>query len=255
MSDYGIQVTKEGSDTEFATGDDLLLDTSKKNLKYVRNVYFSSLGQYAHRLGYTPVCFGWSKDSNNWWNRQSYSFVPSTSGGTAVSGGAYADDTYVYGRAGQYVEYLADRGFTDTGDRIEGTYGIQISAPDTDVEEAAPYDLVFDSAFNTYKIFKSGTVTLSWAEGVEGWINEDITHNLGYAPKVMLFGEDGQEPVFYSTGYSGEEIFSYYSNTTTLRVTGTRADFYGGMFGPLPAYSQTFTYFIFIDRIDDDGFE
>ena len=255
MSDYGIKVSKEGVSVQGATGDSVLMDTTYKNLKYIKNVYLASAGQFTHGLGYAPVAWTWAKDSQDWWVKTNPGLinVPSTSGGSVVVPTTSSDSTNIYSSAG-YCEYLAEKGYIGSSTEKPTGYGVVVSAPGKDVKTAPPYDRIFDSSFNTYKIFASGTVTLSWAEGAEGWISADITHNLGYAPKIIVFGEDGSEPAWTSAGYEGQEVFRYYSNTTKLRVVGQRADFYGGIFGPLPAYSQTFTYFIFVDRIDDSEF-
>jgi len=255
MNSYGIKVSKDGWDAQVASGDNLLMDTGHKNLKYVKNVYFSESGQYAHELGYAPIAWTWEQDDQGWWRKSTSSLVviPSTNGGTAIYPSASSNDTYIFSSAG-HCEYLVERGFTGVNNGKPIGYGVVVSVEGKSVKNAPGYDRIFDSAYNTYKIYKRGTATLSWDEGVEGWISIDIPHDLGYAPKVIVFGADGMEPSWTSAGYEGQEVFSYYSNTEKLRIVGQRADYYGGILGPLPEYSQTFTYFIFVDRIDDSDF-
>lgn len=234
MSNFGIRASKEGFDEDIAIGDDVLIDTDLKNLKYVRNVRFTEAGQYAHNLGFSPLCWTWSQDADGWWTKHN----------------ASSDDTYIYSGVG-YAEYLADRGFTDISGAMDSDVGVRISVEGVDEKEASPYDLVFSSAFNAYKVFKRGQMTFSWATDEDGEKSVYYTHNTGYAPKFFLFGEDGQEPKFTSSGYAGEEIYTSYTNTTQLKLTGSRADMYGM---GLPAVTRTFTYFIFVDQIDDDDF-
>lgn len=67
-----------------------------------------------------------------------------------------------------------------------GNFGIKISQPSSNVFTAAPKDLSFSTQYDTLKIVKTGTITLSLPEeeiDADFEIRtETYTHNLGYIP-------------------------------------------------------------------------
>ena len=273
MSNFGAKVSEETYDVMLADESNLLLNTKYKALKYVENTSMSVDGtstetEYTHGLSYTPMAWGWIEHSDGWYMKSTPSTFrptptlqsPEEDSITSLNLFVRSDSSKIYAKADYsgtaYIEYLADRAYTDTGDiSTKESYGIKMSKDDTDVTNVTPYDSVFSSSFNTYKIYDSGTITVEWAEdeGVDpDWKNFDVAHNLGYVPKCIVFDENGQEPVWTSMGWEGQELNNWYVNTTTLRMCSIRYDIMGLS---KAAYSQDFTYFIFLDSITDTDFD
>ena len=70
-------------------------------------------------------------------------------------------------------------------------YGIKISQPGYDVKTAPKERLVFSSQYDTLKLFKSGSGTVSVPLDVglftAGTRTVEITHNLGYKPAFWVY--------------------------------------------------------------------
>jgi len=63
-------------------------------------------------------------------------------------------------------------------------YGMIVSLEGYDVDTATDLQLAFKSSINLQKVKISGSTTVE--ENTDGY----ITHNLGYVPQFLVFGED-----------------------------------------------------------------
>lgn len=127
------------------------------------------------------------------------------------------------------------------------SYGIKVSKPGFDVNTAATKDLFLDTSYPLLKIKQSGSGSLSISDG--GSDSDTIAHNLGYKPRVMVYGQ------FYdiyattkSTDYRrysfSQELSTYYTDfsytvdDTNLVISGS--------FWDESTNSDTFNYFYYI---------
>ena len=126
-------------------------------------------------------------------------------------------------------------------------FGIKVSKKGEDVNTVGLGDSLVDTYYPLLKIKQSGTGTLSVSDGTAD--SDTITHNLGYIPNVMVFGQtytingNVKNPVYtrypyreYSSGTYSD--FLYTVSTTELIITG---DFYDES-----SNSDTFSYFYYI---------
>lgn len=126
-------------------------------------------------------------------------------------------------------------------------YGIKISKPTKDVLTVGVKDLLLDTSYPLLKIKATGTGTLSISSG-----NSDIdtiTHNLGYIPRVLVYGQIhdigiGKSNYYHKYPYIREQvgvlksIFKYEITTTQLKISGIfEEDGYG---------TETFDYFYYL---------
>lgn len=127
-------------------------------------------------------------------------------------------------------------------------YGIKVSKPGENVNTSGTNDLFLDSTYSSLKVAMSGTGTLSITEG--GGDSDTISHNLGYIPRVLVYGQwyDVSIPSKVST-YTVYPIrnqvvgvyisvFSYTIDSSDLVIAGNYDA--GG------ATSDTFSYFYYI---------
>jgi hypothetical protein len=114
-----------------------------------------------------------------------------------------------------------------------GDYGIKISK--TNPATGLPYDvttasndqLLFSSAFDTFKVVLSGTSSLTVPHGATGTYgaNNTIAHGLGYVPAVLGFVETVRDdqvigtfwsPVPYSPQFVAGTEFSILADATNI---------------------------------------
>lgn len=74
-------------------------------------------------------------------------------------------------------------------------YGIKVSKPDVNVEDATNVQTVFNSENNTFKIFRGDTTTSA----------TNYTHGLDYPPAFMYFVKSGTTWTAGAPGYGGEK--------------------------------------------------
>lgn len=126
-------------------------------------------------------------------------------------------------------------------------FGIKVSKKGEDVNTVGLGDSLVDTSYPLLKIKQSGTGTLSVSDGTSD--SDTITHNLGYIPNVMVFGQTysigGAVKSSLYTRYPYREYssgtysdFLYTVSTTELIITG---DFYDES-----SNSDTFSYFYYI---------
>lgn len=127
------------------------------------------------------------------------------------------------------------------------SFGIKVSKKGKDVNTVSLGDSLVDTSYPLLKIKQSGTGTLSVSDGTSD--SDTITHNLGYIPNVMVFGQtytiNGNVKNSVYTRYPYREYsagtysdFIYTVSTTELIITG---DFYDES-----SNSDTFSYFYYI---------
>ena len=126
-------------------------------------------------------------------------------------------------------------------------YGIKVSKPGVDVLTAGVKDLYLDTSYPILKVKASGTGSLSISDG--GSDSDTITHNLGYIPKVLVYGEfysvySGAKSAYYRR-YPIREFLSTYFGEFSYSVTDTQLTIIGEFYDEL-AYSGTFNYFYYL---------
>lgn len=99
-------------------------------------------------------------------------------------------------------------------------YGIEITDPDVDIEEAAPEEFVFSSEYKTLRIHdrNSGVVDSGVSSGLV-----TIPHGLGYVPKFLVHVDPGQLGNYYiapyvPTGIFGTPLIQAYADETNLYI-------------------------------------
>lgn len=112
-------------------------------------------------------------------------------------------------------------------------FGIKICRKNVSVEDAEVKDLLIDTSYPLLKVKMAGSGTLSVSDG-SGDV-DTITHNLGYVPRVLVYGQtydistglvnSGYTSYPFFEGFGGPILsWSYYSvSTTQLKIYG---DFY-----------------------------
>lgn len=68
-----------------------------------------------------------------------------------------------------------------------GDYGIKLSKEGFDVFTASVKDQAFNSSYNNFKILSEGAINVSVPSS--GGAQHIITHNLGYTPAFVIYGE------------------------------------------------------------------
>lgn len=127
------------------------------------------------------------------------------------------------------------------------SFGIKVSKPGNDVFTAGKGDLFVDTTYPILKIKASGTGSLSVSDG--GSDSDTIAHDLGYVPKVLVYGQ-------YYDIYSGAKSTNYLRYPKDqLQVTDTSSFGYTidtedliitGAFSNSSGDSETFSYFYYI---------
>jgi len=126
-------------------------------------------------------------------------------------------------------------------------YGIRISKPGVDALTAGVKDLYLDTSYPILKIKASGTGSLSISDG--GSDSDVITHNLGYVPKVLVYGEFysvyyGEKSNYYRR-YPISEFLSTYTSNFEYTISSTQLTIKGSFYDEL-GYSGTFNYFYYL---------
>jgi len=105
-------------------------------------------------------------------------------------------------------------------------YGIKVSKPGFDVLTTADKNLVFSSKFDTFRVFASGSGSITCTLGTVQTVT--ITHNLGYRPAFACYSElydgaipgviDGQFLLPATDPVGGDGSIMPYVDTTTLKI-------------------------------------
>lgn len=114
-------------------------------------------------------------------------------------------------------------------------WGIKVSQAGYDVKTAADNKLIMSSAFNTFKIHMSGTVSITTSGAAPRTASASVTHNLGYSPVIVgsvtltpglsseIVGFPGTLNVYVDnvTHYATRASYGYFasnSNTSTFVI-------------------------------------
>lgn len=126
-------------------------------------------------------------------------------------------------------------------------FGIKVSKPNNNVFTAGKGDLFVDTTYPILKIKASGTGSLSVSDG--GSDSDTIAHDLGYVPRVLVYGQ------YYDIYSSSKSDYHIRYPKSQLLVTDTSAFYYTidtedliitGSFEDSLGYSGTFSYFYYI---------
>lgn len=129
-------------------------------------------------------------------------------------------------------------------------YGLKISKDGFDVTTADEKDLAFSSTFNTYKVYATGTGTLTPADQ---WSTDtaEIAHNLDYKPAFLVFVRVVTPTLLVvpnwlnppATGPGALPRFTTWIDNTNLniKVWGTQGD-------PDYDYQYSYRYYLIIDQ-------
>ena len=114
-------------------------------------------------------------------------------------------------------------------------YGIRVSKPGVDALTAGVKDLYLDTSYPILKIKASGTGSLSISDG--GSDSDVITHNLGYVPKVLVYGEFysvyyGEKSNYYRR-YPISEFLSTYTSNFEYTISSTQLTIKGSFYDEL----------------------
>ena len=132
------------------------------------------------------------------------------------------------------------------------SWGIKASKPGQDVKIADVKDLYLDTTYPLLKIKQYGTGTLSITDG--GSDSDVITHNLGFIPKVLVYGQYyniyinakesdyGQYPIQQQVAGANYSSFVFTVNSTQLTITGAFTD------GTSNSVTTDYFYYIFYDE-------
>jgi len=126
-------------------------------------------------------------------------------------------------------------------------YGIKVSKPGNSVFTAGTGDLFLDTTYPILKVKASGTGSLSITDG--GSDSDTISHNLGYVPKVFIYGQvfsvfsgDKNDNYvrypYYEESAATTSAFEYTVDDSDLVISGGYD--YGG------SSSNTFSYFYYL---------
>lgn len=126
-------------------------------------------------------------------------------------------------------------------------FGIKVSKPGENVLTTGIENLYMDTTYPILKIKASGTGSLSISDG--GSDSDTITHNLGYVPKVLVYGEfysvySGAKSAYYRR-YPIDELLSTYTSNFGYTISSTQLVINGSFWDEL-GYSGTFNYFYYL---------
>jgi len=126
-------------------------------------------------------------------------------------------------------------------------YGIKVSKPGESVFIAGTKDLFMDTSYPLLKVESSGSGSLSVSDGSND--SDTVSHNLGYIPKVLVYGE------YYSL-FTSAKTEHYYRYPVDQLVSTTTSGFgytidssdlvIKGGFDDGSSNSDTFNYFYYI---------
>lgn len=186
MNDAVLKVARPGLSALSADDKDLAFSSDWATPK----IFMQTNSNWTNTLGYIPSYFAIRQLNSTDYSHDIYF----TTGRWGDAGGVffnYSDNLYVDTRSGDTdmwaILYL---------DPIDGTvpssYNLDkgeflLVAKDGDAKKNFPTSNAVDSRFDTFKIFQTGTLTLSMpgetiTHGNSKSYTETVTHNLGYAP-------------------------------------------------------------------------
>lgn len=121
------------------------------------------------------------------------------------------------------------------------SYGVKSSPKDVDVQTATQQQLKLLSSKDSFKVYKWGLSNGAVLSG--DFASEEIAHNLGYSPAIMVFAKSGS--TYYPLG--GVDDFAglvAYSDSTKLYLEAYNSA------GKLAALPQC-KYYILVDKVEE----
>lgn len=98
-------------------------------------------------------------------------------------------------------------GYQQDGFGTGKDFGIKVSQDGVDVRTASNDQLVMSSAFNMFKIVKTGTFTITpptpWSPGGSGKQTVTVAHDLGYKPAALVYVDN---PYIVGVSDSGDGL-------------------------------------------------
>lgn len=99
------------------------------------------------------------------------------------------------------------------------SFGIKVSKPGIDVNQAADADLLFNTDEEMMKVYETGSFDISGAADTT-----IMTHNLGYVPMFIVFAEDSDGDVSLVT--TGSSQYVKMNNYNLILETGDLKGYY-----------------------------
>lgn len=97
-----------------------------------------------------------------------------------------------------------------------GDYGIKVMRVGESITSTDPLDHVFSSAYGAVKIAQEtlGTIVLNGTADTKG----TVTHNLGFAPMVLIYSEMSANKWYFGFPYTPSETMSISADTSKTYV-------------------------------------
>lgn len=247
---YGIKISRAGFNVKTASDVNLVYSSEFKTPKIIRVAEFPN-GSTAHGLGYTPAFVTYANFAGLDYN-------------TSVT----VDDTNVTCYGTQTVILFSDALSGESTSGVSGR-GVVVS-PDGNLKTSA---VSVYSGFDTFKIAKTGTLTLNVSQedlGTDSFPESEHTdslvHGLGYKPMYFPFvrslgildiaGSFNVNDWLGSPSYfdgSGGNLWEYVNisvTSTLLTMSVSRGNYASGS-RIFPARTVTLYYTIFYNKIDE----
>jgi hypothetical protein len=301
MSKGILKLARSGYDAR--TADDLNIgydsDYATPKIFWIKHATPSSSPYYTdftHNLGYVPSFFAMRNIDNTKWCHAMHDDL------ILLTYNMYFNESFVEADTSKFrVRRLLDQGSpSDVGTTLiamfdpikddDVTYTpsvvkpyIAVAKESKDAKSGHPKDMHIDSRFDTFKIYKTGTITLNAPEvttsgaGVVDTRSTYFAHNLGYIPfytplvpynnelQFIYFNRSGPpdipEPVnvsdlsdfalsnIYATSPWISERIQVYVTSTRLYLVFKREGYYGGE--TFPARTINMKYTIFYNKINE----
>lgn len=123
-------------------------------------------------------------------------------------------------------------------------YGIAVSQRGNDVENCGDRNLVYNSAFQTLKVFNRYSVSTTIP--ASGTNTIEINHNLGYyAPFIVIYNSTSNDKAYFMSGINGFSIHQFikqYENKLEINVENLYASRWGSV-----GATAYFTVYVFLD--------
>lgn len=248
---YGIKISRPGFSARTASDVNLVYSSDFKTPKIIRVAEFPN-GSTAHGLGYTPAFITYANFAGLEYN-------------TSVT----VDSTNVTCYGTQIVVLFSDALGGESTSTVSGS-GVVVT-PDGKLKKSG---LSVYSGFDTFKIAKTGTITLEVPQEElgtddfpESEYTESLSHGIGYRPMYFPFvrslgildiaGSFNVNDWLGSPSYfdgSGGNLWEYVNINTTndlLVMSVSRGNYATGS-RVFPARTITLYYTLFYNKIDED---
>ena len=125
--------------------------------------------------------------------------------------------------------------------------------------ETDPNNVAYSSAYNTLKYYSSGSITINVSAAINTFysLTNNVTHNLGFLPFAVVFGNQpknmtGYSPLGLSYSFSDDGVGNTWYRHLRFWVTSTKL--YVGAEGlrilGTDSYTATFYYKIYRNKLN-----